>query len=160
RLWTTCPTDLVARAAERRVPTLRALAPASARRRIADDAELGGALAEAYARGVLVLVGFAPGDPDLFVVLERLLTRLSPPEGTPPLFVGTAPPGGELLLEHGMVHVAAAPLAFLAALAGAFGAEPARGLGAVIDAIGRSPDDEALFAEAEALAAGGEGWGQ
>ena len=123
-IWTTAPTELVTRA--RGAATVLSilgedgdaysLTSAAARLRLASEPAVAAALADGYAHRALVFVGFAPGDPDAFVLFERLLTRWPPPASAPHVWVGPERPDADLLSEHGLVHVAADPIAFLGVL--------------------------------------------
>jgi len=126
-IWTVGPVEAVARAVadgapddwpERPVVSLFAAGAGAraARQAFADAPGLQARVAEIYRCGALVLVGFEADDPDLRVLLERILVGFPPPETDRHVFVGPAAPRAELLAEHGMTHVRAPAAEFLAAL--------------------------------------------
>jgi tetratricopeptide (TPR) repeat protein len=97
-----------------------ALPAAAARRALGAHAALRDVLADAYHHGTLIFVGYGVHDPDLFVLLERLLSGLAPPAGAPHVLVATdvdAETRAALAEEHGIEVVAADMDAFLGALA-------------------------------------------
>ncbi len=101
-----------------------AITSAAARRLLPPSAKVRGLVGELYHDGALLLVGFDPEDPDLHVLLERLLGALEPPGPEAEHLLVTAARvdrvrAAELEADHGIAVVAADPVTFLAALAAA-----------------------------------------